>query len=383
MSSLFFNLKKLFWPHPLGFYYGYNMIPPVTWKSPELILSILIHAGLLVFALILLRKKHILSFAILYYLAAVSIFTNFFLPVPGIVGERFLFSALLGFCIIIAYVILKIYNIKSGRRISVLKKILLVCTVLVFLVPMSYKTITRNKVWKNYDTLFSHDIEYLENSVKAQYTYANFLVSDLFDRYRSGERGSEFIEKANQLVFHFQKIIEIDSTYKFAWNNLGVLYSEILNRNMQSILCYEMALKYDTTYAEAWYNAGAAWLRESNFVGAKFSFEHAVMYDPSQVEDIADMADSYFNQRRYREALVLYPVIINMDSTLANPVRNLGFCHLISGDTLIAVTYLQKAFEMDPTNYGLGMDLYRYFSSTGNVTRADYYLTKANINRKE
>jgi hypothetical protein len=92
-SSLMFYIEKLFWPHPLGFYYGFNMIPAANWNSPVVLASIAIHAGLLILALILLKRKHIISFAILYYMAAISIFTNFILPVPGIVAERFLFSA--------------------------------------------------------------------------------------------------------------------------------------------------------------------------------------------------------------------------------------------------------------------------------------------------
>ncbi|NLB27312.1 MAG: hypothetical protein GX820_11550, partial [Bacteroidales bacterium] len=86
--SLFFYLKKLIWPHPLGFYYGYKMIPEVGWTSPEVLISAVFHIAILAYAVWKLPKKHILSFSILYYFTAISIFTNIVIQIPGIVGER-------------------------------------------------------------------------------------------------------------------------------------------------------------------------------------------------------------------------------------------------------------------------------------------------------
>lgn len=382
-SSLMFYIEKLFWPHPLGFYYGFNMIPAASWNSLIVLSSVAIHAGLLILALILLKRKHIISFAILYYLAAISIFTNFIMPVPGIVAERFLFSASLAFCIIVSWLIFRLFNIKKETKLTILKKVLVLSTLILILLPYSYKTITRNRVWKNYDTLFSHDKEYLKNSVKAQYTFAKWQVKGLFDDQRSGRRGSENVARAMKISEHLLQILTIDSTYKYAWNNLGVLYSEILNQNRQSMTYYDIAVQIDTNYHEAWFNFGVAMMREGNVPGGIAIMEKAIQLNSIHLQSVSDLADSYFMERRLREPMFLYPLVIKYDSTMVSAVKNLGYCYLINKDTTQAVLYLEKAFDLDPSHQQLGMDLVRFYLSTGDTITAERMYVKVNAYKKE
>ncbi len=49
--SLYFYLKLLMVPHPLRYYYGYNMFPDINFSNIWVILAIIIHLGLLVYAI--------------------------------------------------------------------------------------------------------------------------------------------------------------------------------------------------------------------------------------------------------------------------------------------------------------------------------------------
>ncbi|QQR95169.1 MAG: DUF1736 domain-containing protein [Bacteroidota bacterium] len=96
-------LKLLFIPHPLVFDYSYNQIPLVGMGNIWFLLSLLIHVGLLVWAILLLKKNKLLSFIILFYFISMSIYSNIFYVIGSSFGERFLYTASFGFCMAVAY----------------------------------------------------------------------------------------------------------------------------------------------------------------------------------------------------------------------------------------------------------------------------------------
>lgn len=76
MVSLLFYLRILLFPFPLLYYYGYNMIPLTSLFNPMAMLSLLIYVILLIYSIINIRRKSLLSFAILWYLTAIYMYSN-------------------------------------------------------------------------------------------------------------------------------------------------------------------------------------------------------------------------------------------------------------------------------------------------------------------
>jgi len=264
--TLWFYLTKLLWPHPLGFYYGYKMIPEVSWTTPEVIFSILFHLGILLFALWKLPRKHILSFAILYYLATISIFSNIIIKIPGIVGERLAFFPSLGFSIALAWGIFKLMGISpEEERIPRNKAVGLSFALLLVLIPYSAKTFTRNRDWKDYLTLFSHDIGYLANSAKANNTYANQLMKEAFNNDVKNPEPAVQKKYLDLAVKHLKRTVEIDSTYKFAWNNLGYITYRYLDSREEGIRYMEKAVQIDSNYELAHFNLGNVYKKQKDF----------------------------------------------------------------------------------------------------------------------
>lgn len=64
-------LGLLFFPHPLSFDYGFNQIPYLSLSSVKFILSFLLLGGMLVYALLTLRKKSMASFCILFFFISI------------------------------------------------------------------------------------------------------------------------------------------------------------------------------------------------------------------------------------------------------------------------------------------------------------------------
>jgi len=108
MYSLGYYVKILLIPHPLLYYYGYDVIPVVNLGNIWVLLSIFGYAGILGVAIWKFREKHVISFAIIFYLLTIAMFSNIIRPAPGIVAERFLLAPSLGFVIVLAWLIFKL-----------------------------------------------------------------------------------------------------------------------------------------------------------------------------------------------------------------------------------------------------------------------------------
>ena len=214
--SLIYYVKLLFYPHPLRFYYGYNMLPVVSWLNGWVILSFFFHLSIFIYSIIKLRAKHILSFAILYYLISISIFANIVKPVMGIVAERYLYASSLGFCIIIAYFIF----IKSAK----LSRTFQIAALIIILIPYTAKTIERNKDWKDFLTLYSNDIKYLEKSVNANDMLAGELLREINVDLFKAKDIAENKEKIHKAIKYYKQTIKIYPEYYSSYNALGEIY---------------------------------------------------------------------------------------------------------------------------------------------------------------
>lgn len=377
LYTLYFYISKLIWPHPLGFYYGYKMIPAVGWTTPEVLFSLIFHLGILAFALWKLPRKHILSFAILYYLATISIFTNIVIKIPGIVGERLVFFPSLGFCIALAYGIFRLLKIDiRSKHIPKTKTWWLSGIMLVILIPYSAQTITRNRDWKDYLTLYSHDIGYLSNSAKANNTYANQLLKEAFNNEVKNPDPAIQKEYLNLAIKHLQKTVEIDSTFKFAWNNLGFVTYQYLGKKDEGIFYMQKAVQIDPDYEEAFFNLGYFYKQEKNYEQSIQYFRDAQRMNPLKIIYYTEEADAWLQSGNLESALNLYNKASVLDSTSDQPFIGMGNVFWLSGDTIQAIENWEKAFEHNPVNLDICNNLLGYYTSKGNP-KAAWYRSKS------
>ncbi|MEL7124509.1 MAG: tetratricopeptide repeat protein, partial [Bacteroidota bacterium] len=164
LATIFFTLGKylllLFFPHPLSHDYYPRQIDVMTFGNGMVILSLLVYIALGVYALLGIKKKDPISFAIIYFLATLSIVSNIVFPVGTNMSERFLFMPSVGFCMAIGVLAFRLCN--KGTSFQLLPVYLIVAISLFF----SVKTITRNFIWKNNYTLFTNDVKTSSESAK-------------------------------------------------------------------------------------------------------------------------------------------------------------------------------------------------------------------------
>ncbi|MBA3704609.1 MAG: tetratricopeptide repeat protein [Bacteroidetes bacterium] len=316
-GTIFLALGKyiglLFFPHPLSADYSYNQIPYVDFSNIKVWLSVLIQLALLIFAIVKLKTKDLLSYGILFYFFSISIVSNLVIDVGATLGERFLYQASLGFCLCLAVIFNTLY-----QKLGSIKKYSAIAFLSIIILLSATKTISRNAEWKNDQTLFLKDVQTCPNSIRTNIAAGTALIinaqkeSDSLKRVDLLNRSIIYLEKAlvispsaadpvlNMGVAYFNlgnyemaekmwqlakekgRIAEVQQYEKSLSTNLmnkGLLYASQKNYN-RSISCFYKAIGADSMNHNAWYNLGGAYFTIARYDSASLAWEKTLQIKP-------------------------------------------------------------------------------------------------------
>lgn len=217
MSSLLVGkyLWKSLLPLHLGYEYSFNQIPVRSFRHPLVLLSLVINLGLLSLMIRGLIKRQLYGFAILFFYATIALFSNLLFIVGVTFAERFAFVPSLAVCLLIAYLLERWASLGNRQQVWALSTAALV------IVLFAGRTLVRNPVWKNNETLFLSGVQDVPNSAKAQYN-AGTQFSDMARAAVDGER----MVLVNRAIEHFEQAIQLFTDYPDAQNNLANIYLE-------------------------------------------------------------------------------------------------------------------------------------------------------------
>ncbi|MBI5218781.1 MAG: tetratricopeptide repeat protein [Bacteroidia bacterium] len=378
--SLLFYLKLIIFPHPLGFYYGYNMLDLVNWANPWAILSLIIHSGILVFGILKLRKKEIAGLGIMVYLVTIFMFSNIMFANNGIIGERFLYAPSLGFSIILAFLIFKIAKVNLFLNyIPSNQKSMLVVVLIVLLLPYSAKTITRNSAWKDEVTLFRSDIDYLENSVKANDILATVLLDSVYRDMGRTKDKARYTQDIHDVVKYFNKSMSLYPANPKALNNMGSIYMNFFNNPETAVEYFKKAMAYEPKNVKVTLNLGQCYEFQKKYDEAMLYFRKTEELDSSIVQAKVGIANAYFGKGNIDSAVWINEGLSRKFPKADFPYVNIGNYYFLKKDTATAVSYWEKAFERNPSSYEKGVSLYKYFKKKGNTEKANYYQQKLQL----
>ncbi|MDA3910869.1 MAG: glycosyltransferase family 39 protein [Bacteroidales bacterium] len=412
--SLGFYLKLLFIPTPLRFYYGYAVIPDVGLANVVVILSVLIHIALIYIMYKGIKKRTILSFAIAMYFIAIMPFSNIFFPLTGIIAERLLFIPSFAFALAITLVIFRISKTKINSKFKLTKQPATLALSMLLIIPFSILTIQRVPDWENRETLYQADMPKLKASAKANNLYANHMIAKVYEGMKRGVPLQQMDEIIQLSIKHFNQTLSIDSTYANSYHNLGYIYM-IIGRDYKTAETYfTKCIQADSSIPEAYMNRGVSRYHLGKLQAAKNDLEtsnafrmeselgktfyylgqvYEQLHDTIQAIQAYDSA-FYYNpdQKRILEKQVnLAKVQQNWNDALfyqekitqfANPKNDevwvdKGNFELMLGDTTAAIRSWEKAFQIFPGNYNIGISLSNYYQEKGDTEKALYYKDKA------
>ncbi|MCF8234533.1 MAG: hypothetical protein K9G67_06515 [Bacteroidales bacterium] len=352
---LLIYLKKLIYPWPMAYYYGYDTIAVQTFASGWVIFSLLLHLGLFVFAIKKFKEKHILSFTVLYYLITIAMFTNIVMPVPGIIGDRFLYLPSLAFAIALAWFIFKLFKTKLAPEEKTTTGFPLkpVALVILILIPYTVLTIDRNKDWRTEYDLYLHDVQYLDRSVKAHDMLATNIMSQI-NRLIASERINVTkmqmpqIKKAKK---HWEKALEIYPGHYSSWYNLGFIHTEYLKNYDTAVNYFHRALRLCPSDSLkqcilANYYLGKTYERVEKYDSAFYYLNESHRLNPADIRSIAAATDIYYMIEEYETANRLNERMKRAYPNSPIPWINEGRYYLVLGEEKKARQYLQKAMQV-------------------------------------
>ena len=329
-------MQLFVFPHPLIYDYSYNSIPLDKGINLSVIVGISTVAAMLAVIIITYKKYPIISFAILYIFAALSLYTNIFFAIGAAKAERFTFLASLGFCLILAFLIAKVLKLEinnASHSNEQIKKFYYVLGTILLL--YSVKTMSRNADWKDNVTLYTHDVELNPNSAKTHYYLGNELIKKI---------GEE----------------EPDTIKKFA------IYRKGIEEVKKSVAIFPQ-------YSDGYTQIGVGFYKMNNLDSAAVYFNKGLTYNPNNSVALSNLGAYYFNKRRYAEAIEIYKKTLSLNPRFIDAMVNMGSCYGASGQFNEAITWFSKAYELDPNNKKAITFLAVTYQNMNQPEKAAYY----------
>jgi tetratricopeptide (TPR) repeat protein len=372
--SLYYYLKLLLIPHPLRYYYGYNLFPDISFSNIWVILGLAAHLALFIYAIYQLKRKHILSFIILAYLTSIVLFTNLFKPAPGIIAERFLLVPSLAFTFALSYFIFRLFfHNPQMKKLPGVKAFGIISLVILILIPYSAKTFIRNQQWRTEYTLYKADMPYLYDSFKGNDLYANEIMKSVNRELAKPVNVLKFVEPQIKLaISHWERAIEILPEASSPYRNLGIIYSRIYKNYDTAIYFFNKTLELEPDDPMTHFNLGLTYEGKGDYARALDFLQKSLEIDSTSVNTRSRMANIYYGLGEFREAVRINQEIIRIFPNEALPYVNLGNYYIFQKDTISGIKFYEKAVELNAPP-DAAQFLSKYYRMKGNDEKAEYY----------
>jgi len=304
-------LKSLMLPYPLICDYSYNSIPFVGFGNLWVLLSLAVYGFLAYFGVrgLVKSKKNPFVFAVLFFLASISLFSN----IPFLIGtpmaERFLFFVSVGFCLAVALAIEKWVLQTDNADLSLLTSPKVIGIAGLIAVVYCGITVSRNGDWYDNLSLFKADVNKSPEDSRLAYYYGTELVTV------ASHEGNPAVSKQELAdgITNLRKSLAIYRTYENALSELGNAFFHT-NQN-------DSAEIYD---------------------------KEALVQNPKSAITLNNLAGVYFVTKQYPLALEICKKSIELNPKYVDAYSNQGLCFLHMGRADSSLFYLYKAMSINP-----------------------------------
>ena len=327
---LFTYLKLLLIPNPLICDYSYNHLAIVDWPNLLSILGAVLFIGAGIWAVLNVQNRKALSFFILAFLSAVSLYSQLVIVIGTLLGERLMYMPSLWFCGAIAFGLSYVFKEKKDL---VLYSCIGISAIFACL------AIGRNADWKDNLTLFSADVAKAENSVRLH----NGVASETYKRYLA----------AGQPVAQSQNIQTVLTQHANAAN----------------------AIKPNPV---SYINLGLAALEKKDYSAAELAMTKALDLSPNLAVAKQNLIVIYLNWARFEarekqnmpQAIQLYEKLIALGHAPADVIQDLGTAYAISGNHAKAIENFEKCIQLGSKDAGLRRNLALSYRFMGDIEKA-------------
>ncbi len=328
--------RMLTLPYPLRYYYGYDQVSVISIWSARGVFYLVVYLSLLVIlGVALVKRKRLLSLAMLILLVALVPFSNIFSPVAGIVGERLAYIPSLGFCLVLVWLLFKAFGLDvQATKLSELSwRVKLVFGAILLIYGLI--TVNRNFDWKDRFTLFRSDMPDLLRSAQA-----NNLMAHEYAKLASSSNLTMQYEMAAQ---YFANAVAIEPNFFNAHYDLGRI-NLTLGKDEEALEQFLIVTKMDSAFTTP-------------------ALQAAMLLD---------------NMGRPEEALPLYEQVIRITPYKLQAYTSLSYMYYVNGYFEESVFICQLGMQSLPQEYSLYVNATRGLMELGDIPQAKETILKAN-----
>ena len=326
-NTFYYYFTKLTYTSPAKYYYGYQYYDVLTAKSISFFSGISLFIMLFVsFVYAFIKQNRIVVLCIIG-LAGTSIYAlNFFLPVAGIIADRYIFIANLFFCLLIVYTLRFVFDyLKIGNyHFHITASVIVVFSIISFI---------RIDAWKNFRTLIDTDAPKLYNSYEAM----RIAASEYYDEYKLTEKPADL----EQAIMYAEKANTIYPGNVLVYLLSGKFYFNKGDYN-NAIQRFKIAAHNNDTLSEALILIGDIYYASKNSDSALIFYKKALTIAPTNSELINNISTVYYEQGNKEASLKFNYDLIAKDSTTFAAYENLGYYYLAEKDTIKAQYYFKQ-----------------------------------------
>jgi len=208
--TLLLYLKLHIYPYPLTHdYYPYH-IPIMHWSDWRPILSLLLYIALIVVIIKGWKKKTVWAYAVAFYLITLSIVSNLFISIGTFMNERFVYHASLGFCIALAWLLVK------KLTYSQFAKNLSIALFILATLALSVLTLIRLPDWKTIRTLDKAGLKVSPNSARANHFYGIDIWNNVYMKLPANTDSARRRAVLDSINPYFERSLQILPSYGMA-----------------------------------------------------------------------------------------------------------------------------------------------------------------------
>lgn len=239
-------------------YFNKNAVLNQSLLDTQVVISLMVTLVIVVGAVIAWRKDKIIAFCIGWFYISLLPVMNI-IPTGSYFAERYLYLALFGFCFLIPYLAVSIFEQEDAQSQAFLRWIYLI----IFLVGIGfygYRTYVRNADWKNELTFYKAEV--LNNPQHP--TMRRDLGVTLLRE-----------EQPRRAIFHLRNVVLLRPNDADAYFAIAEAYSE-LSKYQRAIRNYKKAIKIDPNFAESYYNLAGIYASLGDHQKAKINLDKAI-----------------------------------------------------------------------------------------------------------
>lgn len=372
MYTMGICLKLLIFPHPLTFdYYPYH-IEIQKWDLLTGIILIVYLVLLFLSAFLTIRNirqrttTSIPAFAVTYYLVTIFLVSNIPFNMGTFMNERFIYSSSLAFCIILGWLIVDLSTkFKRGNYIRT------GCLILV-LALYGYKTIDRNKAWKDNYTLFTTDVKTSVNSAKSNCSAGGVI-------YETSLSVNDSVKKElllRQASAYLKKAVEIHDRYVDAWQLLGNVSYEKGNYK-QALHDYLKALEINPNDTTTLKNAEVVINRFDTADKKILACERLLQINPGSYSINYMLGNLYGKHKNNLPAAIDYLTrAYHINPQSFEVCKDLGVARGMSGEYDQSIEWFSKALMLNPEDAETYINMGITYYHLGDRQKANQYFKK-------